>query len=65
MLTLVKLLLRRLMSDVINRMFVMHTKISINCNQSQPRTQINVIDSRCTEAGAGCTGGPSAGEILV
>jgi len=53
------------MSDVINRMFVMHTKISINCNQSQPRTQINVIDSRCTEAGAGCTGGPSAGEILV
>ena len=63
-LTLVKLLLRRLMSDVISRMLVMHTKMSINCNQNQPRKQINVIDSPCMEAGASCTGGPSAGEIF-
>lgn len=39
-LTLVRLLLRRLMSEVINRMLVMHTKMSINCNQNQPRKQI-------------------------
>ena len=36
-LTLVRLLLRRLMSDVMSRMLVIHTKMSINCNQSQPR----------------------------
>lgn len=63
-LTLVRLLLRRLMSEVINRMLVMHTKMSINCNQNQPRKQIHVTGSRCTEVGANCTGGPRAGEIL-
>jgi len=53
------------MSEVINRMLVMHTKMSINCNQNQPCKQMKVTDSRCTETGANGTGGPRAGEILV
>ena len=41
------------MSDVIRRMLVMHTKISINCDQVSPvAAHVNVIAIQCTDAGA-------------
>ena len=59
--TFVKLLLSRLMREVIRRIFVMQTKISITCKICVSDTTVHA--SAVVALQQLLTGGPSAGEI--